>query len=143
MANRQKGELSLDLPDGRSYTLVMNTNAMAAIEEKTGGGWDAFFERVSNPSRARIQDLRLVVWGMTRKYHPELTIEQIGDLIDEVGGASGMSALIGQPVSESVTPDPKDVTSLEVPARPTKASPKRTRRTRGGAASIYRPVRSA
>jgi hypothetical protein len=137
MANREKGEVSLPLL-GRTLTLVMNTNAQASIEEATGETWDAFFERMLDPKSARILDVRMVVWGMTRKYHPELTLAQVGELIDEIGGVPGVARLLMGPMVEASTPDKADVEALGL-ARPPKAT-SRPRRRRGGAVSTFQPM---
>lgn len=123
MANPQKDEVSVEV-DGRTYTLVFNFSAMVAAESKAEAiglkhtTWEQIFEQVQSTRSARY--IRLIIWAMLIKYHPDMSLEQAGQLIDSLTiqelshvFASGQNA---------VTPDPKDAAALGAPSkRPRKA----------------------
>lgn len=114
MANREKGEVSLVVGE-TSYTLVLNTNAMAAIEEHLSTPerevtWDVFWARVMKGS---VRAVIVLLWGMSRKFHPELTPEQVADILDESGGLLGLTRVLTA-AAESLTPSPEDSKALAV-----------------------------
>jgi hypothetical protein len=134
MANGQRGEVSLTV-SGRTYTLVLNTNAMAAIETHLSTPakdvtWDEFWPRVL---RGSVRAICVLLWGMSRKHHPELTVDDVGELVDAVGGLPGLVSVVSA-ANTSATPDPEDLkaTGVETP----KGDSKRPQRARAGAASI-------
>lgn len=123
MANKDKGEVSVTI-DGTSYTLVLNTAAMIAAEEKASTllrelTWDELMEKVHKGSAKYV---RLFLWAMFQKHHPEVTVERAGELIDAVGGIAAMSAAI-QAGQTAATPHVNDVKTLglDKPDRPRKA----------------------
>lgn len=140
MANEQKGETVLELPDGEQYTLVLNTNAMVAIETKLrvdegqSVSWEAFQARITQ--ERSVAAVRLLLWGMARKYHSALTIEGAGDVLDKAGGWAAVRAVIAAAV-DAAKPDATDLKALgldkEKPARPRKAQ---ARTLIGGGGSI-------
>lgn len=68
---------------GVNYTFRWGTNATAMLEEKSEEPAGKFFQRVFK--EGSMSDLRLVMLcGLSR--HHKLTLEQVGDLIDEIGG---------------------------------------------------------
>jgi len=130
MANREKGEVALTV-GGRDYTLVLNTNAMAAIEDHLSTPsqdvtWDAFWKRVM---RGSVRAVTVLLWGMCRKYHPEVTVDQVGEFVDELGGLPGLEQVLVS-ANVSSTPDPADVKDLRPKGGQT-ARPRRARDTTG------------
>lgn len=136
MANRKNGEISMEI-DGTTYTLVLNTSVMAALEDhfstpEKDVTWDEIWTRVL---RGSVKTVRALIWGMLRPHHPTITLEQTGALIDQAGGFAGLTDIIAQAGQDS-TPDPKDVKDLGVPKRPRTAQ--RTRRGTGGGSTSTR-----
>lgn len=112
MVNRERGEVSLTVGE-RTYTLVLNTNAMAAIEDHLSTPlrevtWESFWERIAKGS---VRAIRVLLWGMARKYHPELTVEAIGELVDSVGGLEGLTRVL-HAAQGATTPDADDAATL-------------------------------
>jgi hypothetical protein len=124
MANRERGELSVQARDGITYTFALGLNAQCEIED-----------RLSTPDRpVRFQDfikeeldahrIRLIFWAASRRHHPELSEQDIGAVVDEafVGIVDVMGAVnrlidVGMPTAA-------DVQAAQVPgtgARPRKA----------------------
>lgn len=81
MSNLQKGEVSR-VVNGEEYILRFTTNVWCNLEEASGLGMPAFLARLdSNPS---IKDMRLLIASGCNSH--SLTIEEIGNLIDDGGG---------------------------------------------------------
>lgn len=87
MANRQRGELEIDL-GGRSYTLKLSLNSMCEMEGASGR---PFPQIVTQVARGSLTDLRAFLWAALREHHPDLTIQAVGDLIEKAGGLEGLA----------------------------------------------------
>lgn len=142
MANRQKGEVSLVI-DGRTFTLVLNTNAMAEIEDQLSRidgkdrNWDFFASRLMDPKKAGVRDVRLLMWGMTREHHADITLADAGRLVDAAGGMAALGDLLVPSAAAAATPDPADVEALGLkPGNPPKAQA--GKKTAGGASTSTR-----
>jgi hypothetical protein len=135
MANRQKGEIRFDV-QGKTYTLVLNTSVMATLEDhfstpENDVTWDVIWMRVL---RGSVKTVRALIWAMLQQYHPTMTLEAAGRLIDDAGGFEGLTHILKQAATSS-TPDPKDVKEL-VPTGPRTAQ--KTRRGTGGGSTSTR-----
>lgn len=111
MANRDKGEVSLSL-GGTPYTLVLNMAAMIAAEElaetpTSSPTWD---EIVARWGKGSAKAGRIVAWALLRKYHPKLTLEQAGELIDDAGGGEEFAKAYA-----AAQADPADAKALGMP----------------------------
>ena len=141
MANRQRGEAALEI-DGTTYTFVLNTNALVDLQQlfSTRDQITPWEEIVRLAEAGSLAHVRGVIWAALRKYHPEITVEGAGDLIDKAGGIQPLSSAM-EVVGESTTPDPKDLDALQAGAtgNPPKAQNARTRRT-GGRSTATRAV---
>lgn len=103
MANPQKGEVSVTL-DGQQYTLALTLNAMVEIEDLFGIPFMQVCEKAEEASPKHIRGL---IWATLRKHHKELTVEQVGDLVDG-GNLGALSAVLGRVVKVG-SPDAKDL----------------------------------
>lgn len=116
-ANREKGEVSLQIGE-TSYLLKATINGMIAAEDESSAygdrlSWDEITKRGSSG------DLRFLVlyfWALTRKHHPELTRERIGELIDDAGGLPGLLQVIQKAVG-AAEPDKADIKTLGIGAK--------------------------
>lgn len=139
MANRERGELALRIGDVE-YTLVLNTGAMARLEEHFSTPtkettWDEVWARVLKGS---VRTVRALLWAMLQTHHPSVTIEQAGVLIDQAGGFEGLIDILDK-AGYQATPDPRDVKELGVAkSRPRTAQKSRLRRGTGAASSFTR-----
>lgn len=117
--------------DGRTYTLVLNTNVMATLEEHFSTPdndvtWDQIWTRVL---RGSVKTVRALIWATLQQHHPTLTLDDASRLIDKAGGFEGLTHILAD-AQKASTPDPKDVKELGV--RPRKAG---RRGTGGGSTS--------
>ena len=81
MANEHRGEAELKLGD-QIYLLRLTTNAMVAVEEKTGRSFVAMVEELCDPVQARMGTVRAALWGTLLEHHPDITLEMVGDMMD-------------------------------------------------------------
>ena len=75
MANAVKGEVAFDL-DGKTYTLVLDFNALCEVEDVLGAGE----MKLAKPSA-----IRAIFWAALRRHHPAMTQRDAGNLIGGVG----------------------------------------------------------
>jgi hypothetical protein len=108
MANRQLGEVPLDL-DGRTYTLVMDINAIAVFEGvfSTPDRDAAFPDLLQKAANGSVRHLRAFFWAALRRHHGAMTIDEVGDLIQRSGGLAGLAEQLKR-LSGTMTPDVED-----------------------------------
>jgi hypothetical protein len=140
MANREKGEIGLTI-NGKSYTFVMNTNALvklqAVLTEKGQpiATMEAIYAALHQQSVAH---MRAFFWAGLQKYHPDVTVESAGDLMDDAGGFFGVTDLINE-AKRASDPDPADVAELSEGANPPKA---RARKSKRGTGDVFKSMRA-
>lgn len=88
---------------GTTYTLVLNTDAMIAVEEHFSTlehevTWDEAYARVLKGSVRAVQAL---IWAMLRTHHSTITFKDTARLIDEAGGFAGLAAVIEKTASRA------------------------------------------
>lgn len=75
MANPVKGEVAFEV-EGQTYKLVLDFNALCEVEEVLGaGGMDL----------ARPKAIRAIFWAALLRHHPDVTVQDAGDLIGALG----------------------------------------------------------
>jgi hypothetical protein len=88
MANAVKGEVEVPLEDGRKLKLVFDANAWCEIEDALGRNTqDIIADLQAKPPRAGVKVQRAIMWGGLRRYHPELSLEDAGDILIEASEA--------------------------------------------------------
>jgi Phage tail tube protein, GTA-gp10 len=95
MANPVKGEVPIDI-EGKRYTLVLNTFALAAVEQRLGMQWTSVFKKAAD-GEFGIQQILALFHAALMKHHRRITEEEAANLIDEAGLPSINEAL-GQAV---------------------------------------------
>ncbi|MBB3034057.1 hypothetical protein [Alteriqipengyuania lutimaris] len=80
MANRTKGEASLDIEGVGSFTLALPFGSRAAAEEKSGLPFHELGERAQRGFHSAIAT---IVWAALRKHHSEMSIEDVQELLDD------------------------------------------------------------
>jgi hypothetical protein len=83
-ANPERGELALDV-NGQTYTLRMRLNALCALQKRMGKSYGEIFASISMQD---VEAIREMFFAYLQPYHSKQfkTQEQVGDLIDEMGG---------------------------------------------------------
>jgi hypothetical protein len=114
MANRERGEVEFQSL-GKTWTLKLGINAMCEIEDATGKSISEIGALLGDTKTATIKLLRTVMWGALRDHHDDITVREVGAIIDGVG-MNEAGRLIGEAFT-AATPDAKDGA-----ARPPKAT---------------------
>jgi hypothetical protein len=96
MANRIYGESRLPLDD-RELTLRFDFGALVEAEEAAGVGTEEMMKELSGGG-ARLKTARAMLYGALRYHHPELTLEDAGDLL--MGDGEGVSRAMGEAMQE-------------------------------------------
>lgn len=104
MGNSVKGDVEFEV-GGKKYSLRFSTNVMCQLEELTGKGFITLTNELMDPGKMTMKNIRLVLWAALRQ--PDLTVEQVGDLMDEVG--EELPALL-QKAYERAAPPPDSST---------------------------------
>lgn len=109
MANPHRGETSVEI-GGKTYVLCYGMNACAELENHLGRSFPEIVAELQswkeNPERIRVTTVRALLWAGLRRRHSSVTLEQAGDLIDEIGFSN-----VWQPVNEAFErawPDPDE-----------------------------------
>jgi hypothetical protein len=144
MANRQKGEVSMEIA-GTSYTLALTIDAMCQLEDlfSTPAKAALFQEVVALADRGSMRHLRGLIWVCLQKYHPDLALTDVSDLVHQAGGLGVFGQKLMELTKEAFA-DPKDMEELGIKpsANPPRAPGGKTTRTTG-AVSTSTPAASA
>jgi hypothetical protein len=111
LANRERGEASIVI-EGVSYTLSIDTNALCEIETLfSSDGPDVLFHDVlRRAASGRLAPCRGVLWGLLRRYHPDVSLLDAGCLLGVIGTVE-----LGRHLSRLIPhaiPDRADVNAL-------------------------------
>lgn len=116
MANRSRGEVRL-LINGVEYTLRFGLNQLAILQDKLG--YDdlqdvlSAVERVIGGTSKRFAEMRAVYWSAFHQHQPDLTEEDVFDLMESIGYEAAQAA-IAQAASRAM-PDPSSETAGNPP----------------------------
>ncbi|MDB5540524.1 MAG: hypothetical protein JWQ89_2251 [Devosia sp.] len=94
MANPIRGEVDITV-GGKTYTIKLGRNALASVEGLLGRGFPEIAQSLT--SDPQIVVMRAILWAGLQRYHPELDLMQVGDLMDEAG-----DDLIGEKIGEAL-----------------------------------------
>ena len=156
MANPERGEVAVTI-GGAEYTLRFSTNAIVALETETGERAIPFVKRLGTDIRAPherpetkdktkdgradeprlvsdigIGDLRVLTWAGLRDHHAQLSVADVGDLMDQ---ARQEGLALAEPVMEAFMVAMVEMTGGN-PPRP--ATSRRTTTTAGRRSSPRR-----
>lgn len=141
MANLEKGEVDIDL-GGRTYTLVLNVNAMCELETLMSSPLRrvTFQDVLIGVKNQSVVSMRALLWASLRQYHKDVTVEGAGALMDGDGGLGSFSKKFADLVF-AATPAKSDLETLGVKPNPRKAQ--RKRRAGTGTSSTSKRVTPA
>jgi hypothetical protein len=97
MANPERGEVALTVGD-RTYTLVLDFNAQCELEELLSTP-----EQRMTLGRAfllaasySMTHIRAMVWASLRRHHSDMTVTDVGNLIESAGGVEKLLETLGK-----------------------------------------------
>lgn len=105
--NPMKGETEVELADGRKLKLVFNANAWIAAEDELGKSTPEIIAELQS-GKASLKTQRAVMYGGLRKYHPEVGLEEAGDILLEAAGEMAKALSGGLPQGEEEPPSEFD-----------------------------------
>lgn len=117
--NRMKGEATL-IAGAQTYRLFFGTNAMVSLEDSL----DMSFQEVGAllaSGKARIKQMRLVLWSMLLEHHENVTEAEVGQIMDEAGHEAAGEAIGAAFVA--AMPQAKGGETGDGEARPQTAAP--------------------
>lgn len=112
MSQHKRGESTLEI-EGKRYTFVLDMTAMALLEEmfstpEQDMSIQQFMQRVQKTGQVRY--MRALVWAMLQHHHPEITLQQAGQLFT-LETMVNLNALVNGVMTEA-SPDPSDAREL-------------------------------
>jgi len=84
--NKHRGEINLNVGD-RIYTLKFTTNSIVLLEEALGKSVNKIGDDVG------VKELRAMIWAGLQHNHPEITLDKVGEIIDEIGTEYGFDRI--------------------------------------------------
>ncbi|MCL4822036.1 MAG: gene transfer agent family protein [Vicinamibacteria bacterium] len=106
--NRFKGEFGVTV-GAQTYSFRYGMNTLVVLEERLG--CTTIYELMARltPTRLSFRDLRVLIQAGLYKHHPDVSEEQAGELMDEMGGVEGTLERIMQALQASFPePDPAE-----------------------------------
>jgi len=96
VANAERGEVGLQVkgPNGEvleSYVLLLDTNAIAVLEQILGQQIHRLMPRLMSPG---VSELRALLFAALNRYYPATRLHDAGHLIDRVGFEPASEAVI-------------------------------------------------
>lgn len=85
VANRERGELPFQSGD-TTYVMKLTTNGICQMETQSGR---TFGDVIAGMQRDSHTDMRLFLWAMLQHHHPDLTLNEVGDIVDGFGIVGG------------------------------------------------------
>lgn len=117
MSNEVKGEVTFDARE-TTFVFKLGTNAQAIVENKVGKSFSQYLrDKGENLGAA---DIRMIFHAALFRRH-EMTEEDVGDLIDELG-ADRVAKIFTEAIA--MASDPRKSNGVDNP-RPTKATKER------------------
>lgn len=105
MANDIRGEVGFDAL-GQSYTLKFGNGAVRHIENETGMTFAQVGVALADPEKATLTVLTVAFHGALRRHHPELSLDDVDDIIDALGSERA-GKLLAEAVVLAYPPAPK------------------------------------
>lgn len=142
MANRQRGEVPLTVGD-RTLVLVLDFEAMVQLEDamstpdRVVSAYEVFLQIWGRSKYPPFKHARAALWAALRRKHPELTLQDVADLIEQLGGPGSVVGPLAEAYNAS-RPDKEDVEGRPPVARQASTGGPTTS-TRGGSTSRKTP----
>jgi len=94
MANPQKGELDIDIA-GKTYRLALDLNALCEFQDLVYPNDPDFDmgDTIARIGKGNFILSRALFWATLRRYHPEMTIRDVSDLVSGYGYKPWMDLL--------------------------------------------------
>lgn len=102
--------------EGSTLRLVIDFGALDAIESLTGKGFDGTVQELTRADPPMSLQAR-VVWGLLRRHHPEVSLDQATTLLfGDTGKLVGIA--MGQLIAAAFSPDDEPAEAKPRPRKP-------------------------
>lgn len=105
MSNPLRGQVEL-VADGRTYTLRLGINQIVELETKLDRSINEIVGLLNDMRRVRLGTLRAVLWASLLESEPDITLEQAGEIIGDVG-TDVIGTKIGEALAAAFPPPEK------------------------------------
>lgn len=142
MANRERGELSMDI-GGETYTMSLTIDTMVRLEDVfSTPEKPVYFKEIAEAAeKGSMKHTRAFVWAVLVENHPDLKLTDIGKLIAQGGGLHAFTNKLAQLAGIS-QPDARDLQSMGVSANPPQAQAGDAPRGTGARSTSKRAARA-
>ena len=109
MANKERGEVTFQV-ESESYTLRLDLNALCEVEAvmSTPERTVTWQQALQMAERNSLSAMRAILWAALRPHHPQMSITDVGLLIQRMGGIPGIARTLRDAVQASLpAPDGK------------------------------------
>lgn len=105
--------------NGRRYTFVFKSRALMEWQNlhSANGKIADIFDIRRKATEGSLEHLMGFVWAGLRKHHPDVTIDDVWNMVDEAGSIDQFVIILGQ-LLPSMVPDHADLKELGVEERP-------------------------
>ena len=116
MANPERGEVDLDV-HGTRYRLALGMAGLRAIQRavSTPTRRVTLVEVAQGAAAGDIEYLCAMIWGALQRYHPEIPLEGVDQILDDLGGLLAIPIVLTKinELMTATTADARDVGVLE------------------------------
>ena len=111
MSATTKGTVTLEV-GGKAYTLCLTLNALCELEDllSTPKEQVTFQQVTAMAEKGSLRHIRAVIWAALRDHHPEMSLRDAGQLIQDIG-MGAMTAHLTD-LAASMAPDEEDAKEL-------------------------------
>lgn len=85
MTNSVKGEVTLNREGKEPFTLAMTFNALVSLEDDLNLPINEIANNLGDTAKFRLGLLRKVFHSALKEHHPDMSEENVGKLIQEIG----------------------------------------------------------
>lgn len=97
---------------GQTYTLYAGNRALRLVERELGM---TFMEALECLDRLDLNVITTILWAMLRKHHPEITLDEVDDIID-CNGAEWLMRVLEDALSRALRVDEATVAEARASA---------------------------
>jgi hypothetical protein len=116
MVNAHKGDVALEV-GGKTYTLRYSHSALIKLEKQLDQSIMRIMQDIGKADEMRIGTLVAILWAGLQKHHPDLSVDEACELLDEKGDDASVIDVIGDafqkafnaPGTKGTNPQQKDV----------------------------------
>lgn len=100
MTNNAKRDVVIDV-NGKTYVLRINLNTLCLLETalSTPTHEMTFREAIELIDRKSVTATRGLLWASLQAHHPNVTLEDAGNLMQELGGVTGIEKTLADAVA--------------------------------------------